>query len=164
MECKDIPGYEGYYQISDNGDVFSLNRTVLRRSFQMSLSGKKLKVSKTTTGYYYVNLNKNHAKNFKIHRLVAICFLENPNGYNVVNHKNGIKTDNRAANLEWCTKSHDSKEAIRIGLRKTKLDIYQVSQIRELSKTTKVFELKNQFKVHESTINRILNREIWNFE
>lgn len=54
----------------------------------------------------------------KLHRLVAETFIPNPNNYPVINHINGNKLDNRAENLEWCTISHNNKEAYRLGLRK----------------------------------------------
>lgn len=108
MDLKDIPNYENKYKISSCGKVFSV------------LNNKELKQSIGTTGYYRVNLNnKDGGKTFKVHRLVAICFLENPNNHKCVNHVDGNKLNNNVNNLEWCNFSHNNKHARELGLNKT---------------------------------------------
>ena len=101
---KDIPDFEGYYQVSNLGNVKSLSRTILgKNDVPTLLKEKMLKFSISTNGYYQVILCKNSdRKIFKIHSLVAICFLNHiPNGTHnvVVDHINEIKTDNRVENL-----------------------------------------------------------------
>lgn len=94
---KPIQGYEGLYEISSYGNVASLNynRTGVR---------KILRPRPSANGYYFVGLHKdNKEKMIPIHRLVAIAFVENPNGYNVINHKDENKRNNNFENLEWCT-------------------------------------------------------------
>ena len=98
---KDIQGYEGLYQISNMGNVKSLN--YLR-------TGKEsiLKPQKTGKEYLYVYLYKDgKSKGYRIHRLVATAFCENPEGYTEVNHINEDKADCRAENLEWCSRSYN---------------------------------------------------------
>lgn len=104
---KDIIGYEGLYQVSNLGNIKSLkyNRE------------KILKLSINRYGYVVITLCKDSKKKlYTVHRLVALAFINNTNNYPVTNHKNGIKTDNKAENLEWCTQQHNIKHAFNIGL------------------------------------------------
>lgn len=101
---EDIKEYEGLYQVSNFGRVKSKRKILKPRDCK---------------GYYIVGLCKNgKRKNFRINRLVAQAFIPNPNNYPCVNHINGIKTDNKVENLEWCTYSYNEKEAFRLGLKK----------------------------------------------
>lgn len=122
---KDIRDYEGYYQVSNLGRIKSLprlvncsNDPVSKRS--RSVKERILKESKIDW-YKDVSLSKNYkSKSFKIHRLVALAFLDNPEKYKEVNHKNGIRSDNRVINLEWCSRSQNALHAHRNGLIKQK--------------------------------------------
>ena len=101
---KDIPNYENLYQVSNIGNI----RT------KKTLKNRRIAY---THGYPSIILRKNNKyRNLTIHRLVAQAFIPNPNNYNVVNHINGDKTDNRIENLEWCTHKHNTQEAYRLGL------------------------------------------------
>jgi hypothetical protein len=101
---KDIPDFEGYYQVSNLGNIKSLSRTILgKNNVPTLLKEKILKFSTSTNGYCQVVLNKNSdRKIFKVHSLVAICFLNHiPDGTHniVIDHINEVKTDNRVENL-----------------------------------------------------------------
>ena len=103
---KDIKGYEGLYQISNCGSVFSIK------------SKRNLKPSKKKTGYFRFELwNKNKGKKFVAHRLVAGAFVPNPENKPQVNHKDSNRGNNYYKNLEWATLSENSRYSKR---RKTK--------------------------------------------
>jgi hypothetical protein len=101
---KDVPEFEGYYQVSNLGNVKSLSRTILGRGEHNALLKERLlKFSTSTNGYYQVILQKEGFKKiYKVHSLVAICFLNHtPDGTHnvVIDHINEVKTDNRLENL-----------------------------------------------------------------
>lgn len=104
---KDIPGYEGVYRVSKSGDVYSVN-------YNKSNGLRKRKPYVNWNGYLQIVLCKNGViETTSIHRIVAITFIKNPKNLPCVNHKNGIKTDNRLGNLEWCTFSYNNTHAYR---------------------------------------------------
>lgn len=106
---KDVPGYEGLYKVSTGGNVRSL------------ITNKILKEGLNNRGYLSVKLYKDKSKStVAIHRLVAKTFKINLENKPDVNHKNGIKTDNRLVNLEWVTEKENIRHAIDTGLMKSK--------------------------------------------
>ncbi|MPM75891.1 hypothetical protein SDC9_122885 [bioreactor metagenome] len=113
---RGITGYEGYYQVSDLGRVRSLFYSNGRKIIFNRL--KLLKPAITRDGYLQVTLCVNGSKQqWSIHRLVLSTFTETRDDLQV-NHINGIKSDNRLINLEWCTQSENMLHAYRIGLEK----------------------------------------------
>jgi transcriptional regulator of met regulon len=113
---KDIPEYEGLYQISNLGNVRSQHSN--RMNGQKP--GKLLKIALMKNGYMSLELRMSDTnKRHLVHRLIAESFIPNPDNKPVVNHINGIKTDNRIENLEWCTHSENVRHAINTGLRGT---------------------------------------------
>lgn len=117
---KDIEDYPNY-QISNFGRVKGKERYVNTiGGAKRKIKDKIIKPTLDSRGYYVVSLyNEKGKSNPKsIHRLVCETFLENKNNYPVINHINGIKIDNRLENLEFCTQSHNIKEAYRLGLEK----------------------------------------------
>jgi hypothetical protein len=109
---KPIPGYESLYEASTLGRVRSLFRYK-----------KILKPSPVTTGYLTVELWKDkQRKRIGIHRLVAMCFCENPENKPFVNHLDETKTNNRADNLEWVTHVENCRYGTAIERRTQHLD------------------------------------------
>lgn len=101
---KDIPNFEGLYQVSNLGRVKSLEKKVWNRYQFIKKEEKMLKYGNTPKGYYTVKLYKNSTHcNKKIHRLVAEAFIPNPEGKPQVNHIDGNKKNNNVENLEWCS-------------------------------------------------------------
>lgn len=112
---KQISGYEGIYEVSNLGRIKSCDKIVDddycgKRRFRSRVRRQ----SKNNSGYYQVGLSKNNkVKKFLVHRLVCEAFCENPDNKPEVNHINEIKADNRACNLEWCTR----RENLNFGTR-----------------------------------------------
>ena len=115
---KDIPEFEGYYQVSDLGRIRSLDRVVNCKSAGKRFAkGRVLKDSKRSDGYRHIALWRGWQKKvFLIHRLVAQAFLLNPENKSQVNHKHGNKIDNRASELEWNTHKENTEHAVQSGL------------------------------------------------
>lgn len=108
---KDIIGYEGYYQISSFGRVRSLKRIIIdKNNNKHTINEKILKPHKSIQGYLTVSLLKiRNNKRIRIHRLVALHFIENINNYSQVNHKDFNRENNNVDNLEWMTPSQNVK-------------------------------------------------------
>lgn len=149
---KDIPGYEGYYMINKNGEVFSLVNNIILKCHD-------------ARGYRRVVLKSKH---YQLHRLVLMAFKPHKNQDNLqVNHINGIKSDNRLENLEWCTPSENQKHAHKIGLKNqngsknnaSKLTNKQVDEIRSKYKYRKYGcrKLAKEYNVSDETIRRVVN-------
>lgn len=111
---KPIPGYEGYYEASDEGQVRSLDRMTVQNRW---LVGRVLKASRVSSGYLAVTLAKDGQRTTRdVHVLVAEAFhAPKADASHVVRHLNGDKLDNRAANLRWGTGTENQIDRIRHG-------------------------------------------------
>lgn len=146
-EWKDVPEMNGYYQVSNKGQVKSISRIVLvRGSFVGIRKDKFLKPKFRGKGYLAATLN---GKAYSIHRLVMCAFTDKPLSYEYhVNHKNEIKTDNSLENLEWCTNKYNSSygsKPEKISKTFSKFRVKQINadgqllKIWDNSETTKLF-------------------------
>lgn len=167
---KPIKNYEKLYHISNLGRVKSLEKEWI--------SGNNIKrhhpdiILKTVLhrGYKAITLSKNKKrKTVKIHRLVAQAFISNPENKPEVNHKNGIKTDNRVENLEYVTYKENMKHATVNGLRakgnrngNSKLKEKEIVEIKKMLKAgIKQNIIAKQFKVTTPVISYIKNNKWW---
>ena len=174
----DIRDYEGYYQVSNYGNVRSLDRVIKEKTGKtQTLKGRILKQRINPGGYHYIELGKNGTKaTFAVHQLVAQAFIPNPDSKPTVNHIDGNKLNNSVANLEWSTYSENLKHAYKTGLRRTvkfsevgsknykrKLKPEQVIEIKRLlaagSLTHK--EIATKFSVARSTVTEIKSGRRW---
>lgn len=114
MIWKDIPGYEGLYQVSDCGQIKSCDRFVKHwRGGKKLLKGKIIKPCLSTSGYHLVDLCKDgKVKKFLVHRLVALSFLDGDTSL-TVNHIDECKTNNHVSNLEYLSSGDNTRAWIK---------------------------------------------------
>lgn len=176
-ECKeiwkDIPGYENFYQVSNIGRVRSLDRYVVgntgkHNSFRC---GKVLTNNIGTTGYYRVNLTDpttNKRTSRRVHRLVALAFIENPLNKKMINHIDGNKLNNKLENLEWVTRKENARHASETGLvasgeshGMSKLKKEDIIAIRSLSKRITQTQISLIYNVSDGHISSIISGKCW---
>lgn len=174
MIWKFIPNTENRYMVSDSGDIKSLPFLKKgNKSFYLTKE-KLIKLGTDKDGYkVFVYSIDSKRKTFRVHRLVAEAFIDNPNNYPVVNHKDGNPANNNKDNLEWCTISYNTQDAVDRGVMKptngeingmSTLKKSDVLEIRRLAKETGLThkEISEKFKVSRTNITKIINRKRWN--
>jgi hypothetical protein len=166
---KDILGYKGIYQASDQGRIKSLSRLDSRGH---KIKGRILKPVKEKDNYLHVTLCKNgKIKRRKIHHLILETFVGLcPDGMECCHNINN-RQNNRLSNLRWDTKSSNSRDSIRDGTHvdnsgekngSSKLTYNQILTIRRLYKTKyNQKELSNKFNISQSQISKIINFKLW---
>ena len=170
MEWRQIEGFD--YEVSDEGSVRSLDRTILRNGVETRLRGQELALRKHSKGYRVVSLGRGYQRT--VHSLVATAFIgPRPEGFEI-NHKDGDKTNNRVGNLEYMTHGDNQKHAIATGLapkpplkrgaeqHKARLDEIQVRRVRAYAQLNwPTYKIARCFGVGETTIYNILKRNSW---
>lgn len=132
---KDIKDYEGLYQVSNLGNVRSLDKIIYQKNKMGKnqkhiYKGKVLIGSKNNNGYRTISLYDGKRKNTRLlHRMVAEAFIPNPNQYNYINHKDNNPLNNNVNNLEWCTQNYNIKYAYEKG-NKIPPNMRRVNQIK----------------------------------
>lgn len=110
---KDVLGFEGRYVVSNLGNV----KSIITNHGKPQDKEIVKRIRSDTCNYLYVQLShKGKGTHKAVHRLVAECFVDNPESKPIVNHIDGNKHNNAADNLEWCTQSENLKHAVSLGL------------------------------------------------
>jgi hypothetical protein len=169
-EWRDIPGWNGFYQVSTHGQVRSLTREEVTNNqwgqFKRVKSGRVLKLQTRKDGYVTVRLkDRARGETYLVHRLVALTFLPQQQGQEVC-HNNGNKADNSIANLRWDTRknNHADKQwhgTSLIGSKNpgSKLTEAQVIAIRKSNLSQRALALK--YEVCQQLISQIKKQKIW---
>lgn len=181
---KPVKGYEGLYEVSNLGNVRSLDRYVMLGNHGNQyclLKGKPKKPSTDSNGYLITNLSKNgQVKTYFVHRLVSEAFIPNPNVLPFIDHINTIKTDNRVENLRWCsqkencnnplTREHNKNrpkevhEKMLATRRKNQsyhceIPVYYIDEKGKKISFKSMIEAQRQTNVPESSISRSVNKK-----
>lgn len=108
-QWRNIEGYEGLYQVSDEGRVKSLHREIVYKDGRKKVIEERILHNiLSDLGYYHVMLSKDGSpKRYKVHRLVAKAFIPNPNNLPIINHKDENPKNNLVENLEWCDQNYN---------------------------------------------------------
>lgn len=157
-DLKKINDLEGYF-INEEGKIFSTKQKTL----------KQLKTRVNSRGYEEIKIQRN---NYKVHRLVAIAYISNPENLPQVNHIDGNKLNNDVSNLEWATNSDNQYHAWKTGLQPKRhasnasLTQKEADAIREEYVNTKIgtLELSRKYNVSKTTIKDILNAKYYNLD
>lgn len=170
MKTKEVKGFEGLYEITEFGKVFAMKRTVIsgmKYNCVRNYERKEKPQRFDKDGYKRVSLCKDgKVKTISVHRLVALNFVEG-NQNLTVNHKDGDKLNNHFSNLEFISRSENTKHAHRIGIvpkgvqkvgtenLRSKLSESEVKEIRKSDLSSR--KLGNIYKVNHSVIQGIKN-------
>lgn len=166
-----IPGYEGFYAATSDGEIISLARTIARSNGRpLNLPRRVMKPRQASNGYLLVVLSKNgETKTHTVHSLIALTFHgERPAGQQV-RHKDGIKTNNAEANLTYGTPADNAKDKVEHGTHQkgsrapnSKLTEKKVAEIRaRLASGKRQRDVAAEFGVSKSLIAAISTRKIW---
>lgn len=152
---RDIVGYEGLYEFDEELNVYNKK------------TGKSMKPYLDKDGYAIINLKQKHRK---VHRLIAITFIPNPDNKPEVNHINGIRNDNRIENLQWVTRTENNRHSWTLGNQCNKGEKHPQSKltnqiVKEIFELTELGwtqqKIADKINLHQSTISDVLRKKTW---
>lgn len=113
---KTIPGFPDYYEISNLGNIRSLDSVVtINKQVSYTIKGKQLKPTLDCNDYFRITIKVDGKyKNCKIHRLVAMAFISNQHNKPCVDHIDGDRHNNKSSNLRWVTYKENSNNPITV--------------------------------------------------
>lgn len=172
---KEVPGVGGVFFASNFGRIRSIDTEVPSARWRRPGGGTNTRVCKgrlltcrslSRKGYCRVNLK---GTVYLWHRIIAITFLDNPEGKPQVNHKDGDKSNNRADNLEWCTNMENRTHAVENGLqavgeksgKNILKEIEVLSIVEQLILGVPLVTLARRYNVSRATIRNIRDRKTW---
>jgi hypothetical protein len=153
---KDVPGYEGYYQISNKARIKRMRHTIIANNGVTRIMKGRILKQTLSSGYWGVTLSKLSVSKFgSIHRIVADVFIPNPNNLPEVNHKNGIRTDNRLENLEFVTSSRNIQHAYDSGFCSRNIPVIAMHlHTKEVKNYNSCSDAARDLKLHRQSVAR----------
>lgn len=153
---KDVPGYEGYYQASNFGRIKSLEKIVKHNcGGPKKLNERILNGTISSFGYIRVDLSKEgKSRRFAVHRIIAETFLGKSDL--IVNHIDGVKTNNNIENLEYVTTQENTAHAVRIGLIKNNSKINKKAIIKDYQNGCRLRFLEKKYNTSHHEIRKML--------
>lgn len=156
---KPVKGYEGLYEVSNKGNVRSLDRHSMWGNQYCLFKGKPMKPHPNSDGYLTVGLHKNNQRKlYSVHRLVANAFIANPKNLPCIDHINTIRDDNRVENLRWCTNKENSNNPLtreRLTWNKNK-SVYYIDEQGKRISFKSISEAERKIGCSRSTIAKAL--------